>query len=215
LCFVVSAPVQGHIIVRESIEDLELPPIQIEQPKPRELPAGIKERHPVYGADFTSILKKMEAARVKSPKKKKKKKSCDPEVIFQHASQNGKAYSNNMQNGINNNNTNDCEQSDSVVKKKKKKQKNNDSSIDEDHSFSNNNGTLERPSVSHRGDFSTQPFNQEDDASTSLRNKKSKKRKRDELDSFTEYNGTEENGDVVEPPVKKKKKSKIRYFDYD
>ncbi|CAL8093577.1 unnamed protein product [Orchesella dallaii] len=206
---VVSAPVQGHIIVRESIKDLENPMIEVEKPTLRELPAGIKERHPVYGADFTNILKKMEAAPIKSPKKKKKK-SIDQER--QYASQNGIS----SQNGLST--VHDHEQNDSGVKRKKGKNKHNsgieveeDNFVDETHVHSNRSVKKSFPLIV---DFST-PYD-EVDVSSSPKKKKSKKRKRDELDSSNDFERTdnyEEVNDVLEPPVKKKKKTKTRYFE--
>jgi len=219
---IVSAPVQGHIFVRESIKDLELPTIEAEKPKCRELPTGIKERHPVYGADFTSILKKMEAAPIKWPKKleaapiqssKKKKKKHSDQEHEQHTSQNG-IYSQSLQNGASSMND-----SDSGVKKKKRKQNKQDSSIDvievEDETHARSNGSLKSP-LPIRVDFSTPYDDEEEEVSYSPKKKKSKKRKRDELDSSNDYERTEhyeEVNDVVAPPVKKTKKTKTRYFD--
>ncbi|ODM94633.1 hypothetical protein Ocin01_12048 [Orchesella cincta] len=191
---IVTAPVQGHIIVRESIKNLEVPTIELERPKTRALPAGIKERHPVYGADFTSILKKMEAAPIKSPKKKKKNSGDQEHQLYTSTpSQNG-IYSYNGVSSVN-----DSKQSDSGVKKKKKNQKNHDRSIDdvEDEECAFSNGTLNR-SISPIVNISPEASQ-----------KKSKKRKREESESFNDFERT----DIVEPPVKKNKKTKLRYFE--
>jgi len=69
----VAAPINGYIMIRESLEELPVPKL-LPNPKPHHtLPEGIKERHPIYGADFTKVFQEI-ASRSNNKQKKKKKK---------------------------------------------------------------------------------------------------------------------------------------------
>jgi hypothetical protein len=76
----VAAPVKGYIMVRESLEELPMPKL-LPNPKPHHtLPEGIKERHPIYGADFNKVFEEIAASQKKSKKKKKKRRE-EPEEV--------------------------------------------------------------------------------------------------------------------------------------
>ncbi len=195
----VTVPVQGHIVIRERVKELQLPKIKIPKEKPRKLPSGIKERHPVYGSDFTKILEEMEAA----PTKKKRKKSYEPESAYPNGFT--PTYLTTATKNYTEIESDDPPPSVSH-KKKKKKDKNRELEADEvdagSRSVSYENGYSDP--VHHNNNIN------EDNSFGSK--KKSKKRKRDESEEPMEE---DLNKTILiedsEPVPKKSKKSKHKH----
>jgi len=202
----VGAPVNGRIIIRETVQELATPKVEIETPKPRELPTGIKERHPVYGADFTSIINKMEATTGPSSKSKKKKKSKNEMAHSWESVRSNGFYENssgfpsiiNIKQEI-------LDEEEITTSKKKKKKKNKH--IEE-----------EGPSLDEtvNGNCSVDADNSYEDGygeQETGKRRKSKKRKRKELaelDASLDLNETEIISHSTDEVVKKRKKSKHR-----
>lgn len=195
----VTVPVQGHIIIRERVKELRLPEILIPTEKPRKLPDGIKERHPVYGSDFTKILEEMEAA----PIKKKRKKSYEPETAYPNG------FTPNYLTTATKNNI-EIESDDPTPsvshKKKKKKDKHREIEVNEvddgSRTFSYENGYSDPVHHNHNS------VNEDNSYGSK---KKSKKRKRDESED-EDLNKTILIEDS-EPVPKKSKKSKHKYHE--
>lgn len=179
----------GHIIIRESIQELPVPKIDIPKTKPRTLPVGIKERHAVYGADFTKIVERMESS---ARKKKKKRHNFDesPEPSCQKLNGFHVTHDTTPQVHVKIEQESESDQNQKRKKKKKKKHHEDDETmIDE----TNNESQLS----------SRNTYIYEDNSSGVVveNKKKSKKRKREE----------EEPTDYLEdtlPFIKKSKKSK-------
>jgi len=91
----VSSPLSGYIMLRESIQELPPPFFNISPPYFHQLPSGLKHRHPVYGVNVAELLCKLEPDSdpelflKKSKKRKKEKRRREIETEDVPNTQNG------------------------------------------------------------------------------------------------------------------------------